>query len=368
METNQIYTIVNEVVEEAIGSTAFKVVDTSSLVSLGNTIINSQNNTEAFLNTLPQRIGKTIFSYRAYRNKLADMVLTDFEYGMIVQKIKVNIVEAQEDPTYNLENGKSVDPWVVNLPEANNKLFVKRTPYEYPITISRKMLKEAFLSEVSMGSFISYVFGEVRNAIELGLENLGRACLANFIAETQHEVKLLTQYNNATVSTTPLTPAQALRDSDFLRYALAQIKQKIKGVTDMSTLYNDGTTTRHTPLEDQRIKVWSEFQTMLETNVQYAAFHDEYVRLVGYQELNFFQSAQSPNSIAVKRASDQTEVSVANIVGVLYDRDALGIYKIDEDVLTTPVNAHGRYYNTFYHEEQLWINDLSENFMVFTLN
>ena len=70
----------------------------------------------------------------------------------------------------------------------------------------------------------------------------------------------------------------------------------------------------------------------------------------------------------VERASDGAQVIKTHIVGVLYDRDALGMYKRDEDVMTTPVNARGLYYNTFYHQIELWFNDTSENFVYFTLN
>ena len=75
MTTEQIYTLVNEVNSEAFGQNALSVVDTSSLISLGNTVLSSSTNTEAFLNTLAQRIGRTILRFREYRNKLGDMVL-----------------------------------------------------------------------------------------------------------------------------------------------------------------------------------------------------------------------------------------------------------------------------------------------------
>ena len=80
MTVEQIYALVNEVNSEAFGSNALAVVDTSSLISLGNTVLSSSTNTEVFLNTLAQRIGRTILRFRDYRNKLGDMVLNDFEF------------------------------------------------------------------------------------------------------------------------------------------------------------------------------------------------------------------------------------------------------------------------------------------------
>lgn len=400
MTTNQIYTIVNEVNAEAFGSEAIDVIDNQGLISLGDTVLSSTTNTEAFLNTLVQRIGRTIISFRQYRNKLADMVVNDFEYGAILQKIRVHLTEAETDPAYGLTDGYSVDPWTVNKPNVEQKLFVTRTPYMFHVTIARKQLKEAFLSESGMGAFIGAVFGQVRNSIEVSLENLGRLCIANMMAEftpftpsvgddtpattLNHEVKLCTLYNTARGYHGVIpgeggaadTPASAgyvdadtcLFDDDFLRFAVKTMKSYSDNFTDMSTLYNDGEIETFTPREDQRLKVLSSFERALETVVQYSAFNEEMVRLNAFATLNFWQSAQTADTVKVERASDGVAVTIQNVVGVLYDRDALGIYKRDEDVLTTPVNAKGLYYNTFYHQLELWFNDTSENFVFFTLN
>jgi hypothetical protein len=385
MDTNQIYTIVNEVNAEAFGSTDIDVVDAQGLVSLGDAVLSSTTNTEAFLNTLVQRIGRTIISFRQYRNKLADMVVNDFEYGAILQKIRVHLTEAETDPAYALTDGQSVDPWTINKPDVEQKLFVTRTPYMFSVTIARKQLKEAFLSESAMGAFIGAVFGQVRNSIEVSLENLGRACIANMIGEftpatptggtattLNHEVALCTLYNTARGyeegDAGYVNDTNALFDEAFMRFAVQTMKTYSDNMTDMSTLYNDGEIETFTPREDQRLKVLASFERALETVVQYSAFNEEMVRLNAFSTLNFWQSAQDPSYIKVERASDGAQVVKTHIVGVLFDRDALGMYKKDEDVLTTPVNAKGMYYNTFYHQLELWFNDTSENFVYFTLN
>lgn len=387
MDTNQIYTIVNEVNAEAFGENALSVVNTEGLISLGNAVLSSTVNTESFLNTLVQRIGRTIISFRQYRNKLGDMVLNDFEYGAILQKIRVHLTDAETDPAYALADGESVDPWVINKPDVEQKLFVTRTPYLFHVTIARKQLKEAFINEAAMGAFIGAVFGQVRNSIEVSLENLGRACINNMIAEftpgtpsgdgavpttLNHEVALVTMYNTARGfeegDAGYVDADTALFDDAFMRYAVSVIKSYSDNLTDMSTLYNDGSIESFTPREDQRLKVLTSFQRVLETVVQYSAFNEEMVELDAYSVVNFWQSAQTPGSINIERASDGAEIEAENVIAVLYDQDALGIYKRDEDVLTTPVNARGLYYNTYYHQMELWFNDTSENFVYFTLN
>ena len=371
MTTEQIYGLVNTVNSEAFGHSAITVVDTSSLIALGNTVLSSSTNTEAFLSTLAQRIGRTILRFREYRNKLGDMVLNDFEYGAILQKIKVHMPEAELDESYDLIDGNTVDPYVIAKPSVDQKLFVTRTPYQFHITIQRVHLKEAFLSPEAMGSFIGVVFGEVRNAIEVSLENLGRITLATAIAEysSSREIALVTDFNTEYNPTPALTAAEALHNEEFLRYAIMRMMTTVDGIQDMSELYNDGSMQTFTPREDVRIKVLSEFQRRIESNVLYAAFNERFVDIPeGYTKLNFWQAAQSPFDVEITRPSDSTATTVNNVVAILHDRDAMGVYKIEEEVATSDLNAAGLYYNQYWHEKQLRFLDLSENGVIFTLN
>lgn len=369
MTTNQIYTIVNSIVDQAIGDSGIVATDTQGLVSLGNVVLDSSTNTEAFLNTLAQRIGRTIYRFRAYNNKFTDMIVSDMEWGAILQKIRVEMPVAESDEMYGLTDGVAVDHYVVAKPKAHQKLFVTRTPYQFKITIQRETLKEAFLSAEAMGAFIALVFGEVRNAIELSLENLGRLTMCAAISETtvSQTIDLVTDYNTETGST--LTAATAMHSADFLRYAIYRINNVVDMMQDMSVLYCDGILPTFTNLENMRVKVLSKFQRRLETMVDYAAFHEQFTKIdKQYTTVNFWQAEQDPDEIDIKKPSDGSAFNETNIVAVIHDRDAFGIYQIDETVLTTPINAAGAYYNQYWHEKQGRFVDTSENLVVFTLN
>ncbi|MBO5570510.1 MAG: hypothetical protein J6A79_16490 [Clostridia bacterium] len=369
MTTEQIYTVVNSAATQALGQGAIAVIDTASFISLGNAVLSSSVNTEAFLNTLAQRIGRTIISFREYKNRMRDLVLNDFEYGAILQKIKVAMPTAEEDESYTLTDGQSVDHYKVSKPVVNQKLFVTRTPYQFKITIQREHLKEAFLSESAMGGFLAAIFGEVRNAIEFALENLGRGAYANYIAEVAggaREIKLVTEFNGLGGN---VTAGNALTNKDFLNYAFRRINEHIDYFQDMSVLFNDGSATRHTPKADIRIKLLSPFVRAAETVTQYAAFNETLVDVADtYTPVSYWQSPNNRSQVIAQRASDDEATTVSNVIGVMHDRDALGIYQMNEVVATTPINAAGLYYNQYYHERQLWFNDLSENFVIFTLN
>ncbi len=367
-ETTQIYELVNEIVAETMGSTDIDVCDTNSLVALGNSVLSSSSNTEAFLNTLVQRIGKTIISYRPYTSQLSLLEVGDMEWGQIMQKIKVDMPTAEADPTYDLVDGESIDMYKVHKPRAHQKLFVKRTPVDYSITTQRKALKEAFTSAEAMGNFQTAVYGEVRNAIELGQEDLGRLTMANFIANTKASqgIHLVTEYNTKFGTSIP-NGLDALMDNEFDRWAIARIKNIAFKMQTMSTLYNKDEFQRHTPIELQRFVYLVDFMTGLETNVNYAAFNDQYVKLASGVAVPYWQAATDEAKIMVTD-EEGTETTIDNIVGFIHDRDALGTYRKEEEALTTPVNSKGRYYNTDWHVDNLYFNDMSENGIWFDLN
>lgn len=369
METNQIYGLVNEVANQSMGVTDIDVCDTGSLVALGNTILSSSSNTEAFLNTLVQRIGKTIISYRPYTSKLSLLDVGDMEWGQIMQKIKTDMPTAVEDPTYDLVDGESIDMFVVHKPKSKQKLFVKRTPLMYTITTQRKPLKEAFLGAEEMGNYISSVFGEVRNAIELSQENLGRLTMSNYMANvdtTKQRIDLVTEYNTLTGET--LTAETALINNAFLRWSISRIKNIVMRMETMSTQFNAENAQRHTPINLQRFVYLVDFMTALETQVEYAAFNDNYVKLASGISVPYWQAEKSPFDINVEIEDSDEEVEINNVVAFIHDREALGTYRKEEEALTTPVNSKGRYYNTDWHVDNLYFNDMSENGVYFTLN
>ena len=369
----QIYDIVNSVSSQAFGSTALTVVDEQGLVALGNTVLSSSTNTENFLNVLAQRIGKTIIDDRKYESMFKGLVKGKLEWGNIVQKIKFGLMTAEADESYGLTDGNSVDQWKVKKPIVKQSLFTSDTPWQIHVSIQDAHLAEAFTSAEAMGSFIQGILTAFQNSIETAVENLGRTATCNLIAElmgTTREIKLVTLYNTAKglTDTNKLTAATARYNEDFLRFAVAEINKISSKFQSMTKgVYNDGTVETHTPKANQSMYVTTDFESLLETQMQYAAFHDGYVKLDKFVEVAFWQSIKNPEAINVKKASSGAAVNKTDIVGLLFDDNACGIYQALNKTIASPVNAAGLYYNLYYHSRNLYFNDLAFNAVVFTL-
>lgn len=377
IEVNQIYDLCNQIFQQMTGRTDIEAVDSASLVAMGNEVSNLGKN-DLWLNTLARRIGLTIDSYRVYRNRFSDLYRTQVEWGALVQKLTVEMPDAVADDMYKVGqmNGQALDHYIINNPKAKQKIFDKETPYSFFITMQEKMLTEAFLNAGAMFSFVNQVFGKVQNKIEVVLEDLARVALVNMMCNlsTKQEIKLVTLYNSKTGST--LNPQTALFDPAFMRFAIGMMNNIASKLETMSVLFNTDGYDRFTPKSEQRFYVLADFITQLETVVQYAAFNPQYVNKSVDIAVPYWQGVKEGDDIndiavlskVIGKVDSKVDKTIENVVGVLFDREAIGTFRQEEKVLTTPVNARGAYYNTFWHEKQMWFNDMSENAVIFTLN
>jgi len=366
MPVEQIYGLVNDIAKQSNGMIPLATSDTSTLVSMGNAVLNTNATVEYFLNSLAQRIASNIIRFRRYPSKFTTLAWDDIKWGAAVSKIDIEVPEFEQSEVYNLTNGQSVDPWVVNKPIARQKMFIKETPYVLPLTIQRKLLQRAFTSPGDLESFISGVMGESQNRLTKALDNLARLSICNMVMSTPKVFDLVTIYNNMTGNTIN-TGVSALNDSDFLLWSVGYMNLISRRMSDASVDYNAEGKDRFTPFENQIMYTLADYETALQTKALSTTYNDKYVNLRSNETVSFWQASKDPFAIDVK-AEFPIRKEEDNIIAVLFDEWALGTYRRETDVLTTPVNARAKYYNVFWHADQLWFNDLQENFVYFTLN
>ena len=388
LTAKQIYAIVNEVAQQAIGSKDITVIDNTGLIALGNTVLASDATKNNFINALTDRIGRTIVSFREYHSHFPDFERDSIEWGNILQKLKIAMPDAEEDQSYNLVDGKSVDQYKINKAKVNQLLFTNETPWQTHITVHLEALEKAFIDTSSMGAFISGMFGEVQNRIELAMENLSMDCVNNYIAEiiTRKEgrpsriINLVTEYKDNTGVDHTTTPLNALDDEEFLKFVIRRINSLSSTFEYMTVnLYNDtgiyegagssGAYTRHTPKSEQKLMLFIDMVNALKTNINSKAFNMEQVAIdIPFMTVPFWQSMKKPSGINIKPTSKPNAPVVESLVmGILYDREAMGTFKKKYNSITSPVNAAGQYYNVFYHMLTMYYNDLTENAVIFLL-
>lgn len=378
-DVNQVYPIVNSIFKQMTGRIDIEAVDTNSLVAMGQELDNLGKK-DIWLNTLYKRIGRTIDGFRVYRNKMSSLARDNVEWGAMVQKITAEMPEAVSEDAVDvgLMDGQSIDQWIITNPKVHQRIFEGRDPYVFRVTIQERWLNEAFLSAGQMAAFINQIFGKIQNKIEFTNEELGRMCVANFVINLKdfQEFHLVTAYNSTVTTEKKVTTQSARHDADFLRWAVGVINNVSRKMENMSVLYNSDGFDRFTPASMQHLYVIADFMTTLETVVSYAAFNPNYVTARPDVLLPYWQASKGTTNMndwnaitSIKGTKkDGTQCDIGNLIGVLFDHDALGTFRDKQIVRTTPVNARGLYYNTFWHEDQFWYNDMSENGVAFYLD
>ena len=375
-KVEQIYTLVNETAKESMGEKAIAVKDVSSLIALGDSVLSSASDTENFLNTLVDRIARTVFSVRRYETDTEGMVRHPFEFGCIVQKIYVDMPEAKQNNSWEIgKEGYTPVFAPVIKPTAKQKLFKGITTWEVDVTIPDYMLRTAFLNETSMATFIDAIFTAMDNMITLALENNANLTRASFIARKLKggkpcgAINLLHEYN--TLTSASLTVESAMMNAEFLAWASRAINLWVKRMSKMSVLFNEEGYKRHTPKDKIVVNLLQDFTSACDTFLGANTFHGELVKLPMYDSVAYWQGAgesfdfDDTSAINIKIDENNT-ITKKGIIGIVYDYEAMGV-TLNERRSTSERNNHDEYTNYYNKANIGYFNDMSENGIVFYL-
>lgn len=372
----QVYTLVNNVAKMALGQEAISVCDVSSLVALGDTVLSSDKNTDVFMNTLVDRIGRTVFSVRNYTASYPDVVKHPFEFGCIVQKIYVDLPESKVNNAWEIGKNEYVPTYApVVKPTVKQKLFNGISTWEIDITIPDDILKTAFTNATAMAVMVQAIFTAIDNKMELDLENMVNLTRASFIARKIKggkpcgAINLLKEYNTETNAS--LTVSSCLRNPDFLKWASMNISLWLNRMSRMSTLFNEESYKRHTPKDDLVFTVLDNFASATSAFLESDTYHNELVKLPRYNTVPYWQGSgvdydfESVSKINVKlNATDEEATTYTGVIAVAYDYEALGV-TLNNKRETTERNNKDEYTNYYKKANMGYFNDMSENGIVF---
>lgn len=370
----QIYTIVNSLAKQAFGETAIQVTNAQTFIALGDFVLSSDTNVDLYTKALVDRIGKTIFSMREYNPDYDSVVRKPFDYGLILQKIYVDMPDADANPSWLIgEDDYKPEYAPVIKPTVKQKLFNNLTTFEIDITIPDRIWQTAFTSATQMGAMISAVFMAVDNRIKTALDDTVNFTRASFIARKLQSnkpccaINLLDDYN--TLTGQAVTVANCMRDMEFLKYASMMINLWANRMRKMSVLFNDDGYKRHTPKDLQVVTILDEFASATNTYLQADTYHKELVSLPMFKTVPYWQGSgltyafEDTSKISVQ-LDETTTVTKSGIIAVIYDWEALGVM-IDRRVTTSDHNNRAEYTSYYNKVERGQFNDMSENGIVF---
>ena len=376
MQVTQIHSLLNTVTSEVLGKQELVKEDLTNLVDVGTEIVNSDK-VDNFVNKLVHHIGKVQFNNDKYTGKAKNVLMDSWEFGAILQKIDAELPEAFENDTWNLVNGESYDPNIFYQPKVSSQFFDSKVTFEIPISFAEKQVKGSFSNAEQMNGFLSMLTNRVDTSFTIKLDELIMRTINNYIGsvinakDTNTSANLLSLYNK--VSGKTLKVDECMTNPDFLRYANFTINTYIGRISRISTLFNIGKRERFTNVEDTNLILLNDFVTSSDVFLQADVRHNEFTGLKGVDTVPYWQGSgesyafKDISKIDVKINNGGTvgaDVTQSGIIGVLFDRKALGVTNLDKRV-TTNYNPKAEFYTNFYKADSGYFNDFNQNFIVF---
>ena len=380
----QAYALVNAIHEQATGQKTIQPTDLSSFISVAQATL--AVGYEPTLNAISQVLARTIVAVRPYDEKFKGLEYSSERWGGIIRKLNFADTEALEDDTYNLVDGQSIDQFKVKKPNILETRYVGSNVYKGQYTIFTRQLDVAFSSPEEFASFMSGLMTHFVNERTQWLENLKRSILANGIAAKNEindnsVIHLLTEYNTETgLSLTSTTVMQPANYKPFMQWMYARVSNISRLMGERSQLFQQVITgkpiMRHTPLEDLKVYMDSYFLDGMDAMVLADTYHDNFLTYSDVEPVNFWQAIENPRQVSITPVYVSTTGTIQtgtaqvvdNVIGLMFDRDAMG-YNIYQDSLeTSPYNADGQYYNLFHHVRVQLQSDFTEKVVLLLLD
>ena len=384
MEVKQIYTLMNSVSNEVLGKTDLVKEDLTGIVDMGTEVFN-QNAVDNYVKSLVNHIGKVIFVNRPYAGKVPSVLMDAWEFGSVLEKISADIPQATENESWSLTDGQEYSQDVFHKPTVTAKFFNSKVTFEVPVSITERQVKESFSNAEQLNGFVSMIYSAVDKSMTIKADALIMRTINNMVAETfkadatafansdyskgttNRCVNLLKLYNDK--FGTSLTPQVAILNPEFIRFASYTIGMYADRLGSISTLFNIGGKARFTGSDMLHLVLLTDFAKGADTYLYSDTKNYQFVTLGKHETVPCWQaSGQSysfndVSTIEVKTASG-TDIKVSGVIGVMFDRDALGVSNLDRRV-TSNYNAKAEFFNNYFKFDAGYFNDTNENFVVF---
>lgn len=393
----QVSTVLTSIVKQATNQTVLTPTDTASFVSVAQIALRADR--DAVMNAISNVLARTIFSIRPYSAKMTGLEMDSFRWGNMMRKLSIADSDWQDDPAYAWPatydagespatgDGEMIDMWTIKKPNILQTNFYGASVYFDEMTIFEDQLESAFSGPEQLGSFLTLLMTNLSNRLEMSNEGLRRGLVCNAIgamkAENNSErvIHLLSEYNTATdESFTQEDIYKPENFGNFTKWMYARVAEISDLFTANSTMFQTVISgkpiLRHTPVEFQRIYMYSPIIRQIEARVLADTYHDTFLRYADVESLAYWQSIKTRDSVSVTPVYTGTDGSVVtgaaqvveNVIGLIFDRDAMGMTILDRRVLSTPLNSKGLYRNLHVHAKQRVLFDSSEKMALLLLD
>lgn len=386
MVVNQVYSLLTDINHQMFGDTALQVNDLQGVISMGKTVMSGS--TDAFWNTLIDRIGKVIVRRLDAELQFPNLMRNEFEWGCAIQKLSVDVFDPIENSDWNISS-PGFTPTLLDGADGTvyQTFFTGATTWAIQRRFPENILFTAFTSAEAFGAFAEAVTAAFIDSMTLSVNNMARTAINNFMAEkikASNGVINIADLYNATSPATPVVHASdALLNKDFLRFSTNIIRKYMKYLSVPNVNYNVAGRLRATQRDNLNFFCLTEYIASLESFLDSDTWHTEFVDIGegGFNEVPYWQANLDSNgdvnevdcvsSIKVTPSSEEgqvtpTDVEQSGIIALMVDRQAIftGIDKRRSAAFYNPIDD---YTVTKLSATIQYANDTSENGLLFII-
>lgn len=398
MVVEQIKTIVNTMTDEILGESNLVEEDLSNIVDIGKSIFDATS-VDNYVKKLLDVIGRMVFVNERYRGNTIDVLFDSWEFGSVVEKISANLIDADDNESWSLTSGQTVNQDVFYQPTVNVSFFNHKVTFEIPCSFAEIQVKESFNSPEQLNSFFSMLQTVIENSMTVKLDALVMRTINNMIgqtlladaaaftpvggtspdygtASTLRAVNLLYLYNQQ--FGTSLKAEDSLTTPAFIRYATYVMSLYVDRLQKMSTKFNIHGLERFTEKDNLRIVFLSELAAASKAYLESDTYNNNLVALPdGYDTVPYWQGSGASYAfddisalhIDVADAdplsvTGKAEIEISGVLGVMFSKYACGVNQFNRRT-TTHYNAKGEFFTNWAKVDCNYFNALDEDFVVF---
>lgn len=382
MTFEQSAAFLQDLYEQATGQKAIAVTDTGTFTTVGTTLL--QMGYDQVTQSLTQLLARSIYSIRPYSQKFKSLNVTEEKWGAVVRKINYIDSDIVNDDSLSLVDGQSADQWEVRKPKILQTNFYGAHNYSDFVTIYTYQLDAALRDAAEFGRWLAGVLQNIADKLTQIEEAEARSLLINFItskfkADTPNAINVLQAYYDETgVTLTPSNMFAQANYPDFVKWLYGYINTLTDMMSERSVKYHMNITgkelMRHTGMNFMKAFMSANVLNKTASEVLATVFNPDKLKMVEFEKVNFWQNMDSPYSVTAtptylnvsngQLITETTPVGVDNVIGCLFDVEALGTCRRLVRTERTPINARMLTYNIWYHFQQATWNDFTENFVL----
>lgn len=386
--------VVNSAIAQALGKNynseehTLTALDSSKLVDVGRDVEDGDYLASFGLGMVSQ-IGKIVMDTRLLETDDPDIMVDTYEWGGFIERVRYDIVDLEDDPMYNLVDGKSYADveHTYHKPKGIVKVYQEAKPLGGVMSEIREQLRETFNGASQMEKYIRGTFSAIDNTFRFKAHVLNMVIHSAAIAISnkalENAVHVLSEAKTAGIVESDVTAIQALNNRAFLAFLAKRISMIRDNMKAMSVAYNNGTIPTFTPYENSRVVLLAEIARALKFNLRADTFNPNELGFGNYKEVATWQVSKDtdesafsyPSSSKISIAADPSNklgigteaVELENCAGIIYDKYALGM-SLDRFNVTSSYTACASFWNYFYHSLVNYIIDSSYSMVAIMLD